>query len=101
MLFIFLGLDVKYSALEDGGASFFDGDGGTTTAIVVADATIGVLSDEHFCTIIGIWYGRVGRCAGGGVTCVLRVDGILRARKGARAGLCFRFVAGCFWCFGV
>ena len=101
MLISFLVLDVEDPALEDGGASFFDGDGGTATAVVVTDATIGVLSDEHFGTVIGIGYCGVGWGAGVGVSCVLRVDVILRARKGARAGLCFRFVAGYFMRFGV
>ena len=67
MSFIFPVLDVKYSALEDGGASFGDGDGWTTTAVIVTDATIGVLGEEHFAVVVGVGYGRVGRSAGSGV----------------------------------
>ena len=37
-------LDVKYPALEDGWATFGDGDGGSAAAVVVTDATIGVFS---------------------------------------------------------
>ncbi len=44
MLFTLPVLDVKHPALEDGGASFFDGNGWTTAAVIVTDATIGVFS---------------------------------------------------------
>ena len=67
MQFTFPVLDVKYSALEDGGASFFDGDGGSATAIVVTDATIGILGEEHFAIVVGVGYGGVGRSTGSGV----------------------------------
>ncbi len=81
-------LDVKYSALEDGWASFGDGDGWTTTTVIVTDATIGVLSEEHFAIEVSIGYGWVGGSAGGGVADEEWVDGSCR------------FVAGCFPCFG-
>ncbi len=67
MVFLFAGLDVEYSALEDGWTSFGDGDGWTTTAVIVTDATIGVLGEEHFAVVVGVGYGRVGRSAGSGV----------------------------------
>ena len=67
MVFLFAGLDVKHSALEDGGTSFFDGDGWATTAIVVTDATIGILGEEHFAIVVGVGYGGVGRSTGSGV----------------------------------
>ena len=60
-------LDVEYSALEDGGTTFFDSDGGATSAIVVTNAAIGVLGEEHFAIEVGVGYGRVGGSAGGGI----------------------------------
>ena len=80
-------LDIKYPALEDGGASFGDGDGWTTTTVIVTDATIGVLGEEHFAIEVGVGYSRVGGSAGGRVACELWVDGSCR--------FC-RFVSGCF-----
>ena len=61
-------LDVEYPALEDGGASFGDGDGGPAAAVIVTDATIGVLGEEHFAIEVSVGYCRVGRSAGSGVT---------------------------------
>ena len=89
MVFLFAGLDVKHSALEDCGASFGNGDGGATSAIVVTDATIGVLGEEHFAIVVGVGNRRVGGSTGGGVSDEEWVDGSCR------------FVAGCFRCFGV
>ena len=60
-------LDVEYPALEDGGASFGDGDGWTATTVIVTDATIGILGEEHFAIAVGVWYGRVGWSTGSGV----------------------------------
>ena len=60
-------LDIKYPALEDGGASFGDGDCGSAASVIVTDATIGVLGDEHFGTVICVGYGGVGWGAGSGV----------------------------------
>ncbi len=82
-------LDVEDPALKDGRASFFDGDGGSATTVVVTDATIGILGEEHFAIEVGVGYGRVGGSAGSGVACELWVDRSCR------------FIAGCFRCFGV
>ena len=60
-------LDVEDPALKDGGASFGNGDGGSAAAVVVTDATIGVLGEEHFAIVVGIGYGRVGWSTGSGV----------------------------------
>ena len=89
MLFTFPVLDVKHSSLEDGGPSFFDSDGGAAATIVVTDAAIGVLGEEHFAIVISIGYSRVGGSTGRGVTYKQWVDG------------CFRFVSGCFMWFWV
>ncbi len=82
-------LDVKYPALEDGWATFGDGDGGSAAAVVVTDATIGVIGEEHFAIEVSVGNSRVGGSAGCGVACELWVDGSCR------------FVAGVFRCFGV
>ncbi len=81
-------LDVKHPTLEDGGASFFDGNGWTTATIVVTDAAIGVLGEEHFSIEVSIRYARVGGSAGPGVTDKQWVDGS------------FQFVSGRFMYFG-
>ena len=61
-------LDVENASFEDGGASFFDGNGGAAAAIVVTDAAIGVLGEEHFAIKVSIRYARVWGSAGPGVT---------------------------------
>ena len=81
-------LDVEDPALKDGGASFGNGDGGSAAAVVVTDATIGVLGEEHFAIEISVRNSRVGGSAGGGVADEEWVDGSCR------------YVAGCFMCFG-
>ena len=62
-------LDVEDPALKDGGASFGDGDGGSAAAVVVTDATIGVLGEEHFAIEVSVGYSRVWGSAGSGVAC--------------------------------
>ena len=89
MLFTFPVLDVKHSSLEDGRASFFDSDGRAAATVVVTDAAIGVLGEEHFASEVGIRYARVGGSARGGVAYKQWVDGF------------FRFVSGCFMGFEV
>ena len=71
-------LDVEYSALEDGWTSFGDGDSWTTTSVIVTDAAIGVLSEEHFAIEISVRNSRVGGSAGGGVADKEWVDGSCR-----------------------